>query len=125
MADDHGSIRPATPSELGDVRSMHAANKAAWDEAAERYEGWFDEAVELIHEESLKILEEVGCEFRDAEAVSMWQEAGADVRGTRIHIDRALLMSLIAKVPPEFTLNARNPARTVRVGGKNTIFVPM
>ena len=84
-----------------------------------------DEAVELIHEESLKILEEVGCEFRDAEAVSMWKEADADVRGTRIHIDRALLMSLIAKVPSEFTLNARNPARTVKVGGNNTVFVPM
>ena len=27
---------------------MHAANRAAWDEAAERYEGWFDEAVTLI-----------------------------------------------------------------------------
>jgi SAM-dependent methyltransferase len=27
---------------------MHAANRAAWDEAAERYDGWLDEAVELI-----------------------------------------------------------------------------
>ena len=27
---------------------MHLANRAAWDEAAERYEGWFDEAVGLI-----------------------------------------------------------------------------
>ena len=27
---------------------MHAANRQAWDEAAERYEGWFAEAVELI-----------------------------------------------------------------------------
>jgi SAM-dependent methyltransferase len=27
---------------------MHAANRAAWNEAAERYEAWFDEAVELI-----------------------------------------------------------------------------
>ena len=27
---------------------MHAANRRAWDEAAERYEGWFAEAVELI-----------------------------------------------------------------------------
>ena len=34
-------------------------------------------------------------------------------------------MDLIAKVPPEFTLNARNPERTVKVGGKNTVFVPM
>jgi SAM-dependent methyltransferase len=27
---------------------MHAANRAAWNEAAERYEGWLDEAVALI-----------------------------------------------------------------------------
>jgi SAM-dependent methyltransferase len=43
---DH--VRPATPTELGDVRRMHAANRAAWDEAAERYEGWLAEAIELI-----------------------------------------------------------------------------
>ena len=27
---------------------MHAANRAAWDEAAERYEGWLDAAIALI-----------------------------------------------------------------------------
>ena len=41
-------VRAATAAELDDVRAMHAANRAAWDEASERYEGWFDEAVELI-----------------------------------------------------------------------------
>ncbi len=84
-----------------------------------------DEAVELIHEESLNILEEVGCEFRDDEAIAMWKAAGADVRNTRVHIDRKLLMGLVSKIPSEFTLNARNPERTVRVGGKNSIFIPM
>jgi trimethylamine--corrinoid protein Co-methyltransferase len=84
-----------------------------------------DEAVELIHDESVRILEDVGCEFRDDEAVEMWRRAGASVSGTRVRIDRSLLMDLVAKVPPEFTLNARNPERTVRVGGKNTVFVPM
>jgi trimethylamine--corrinoid protein Co-methyltransferase len=83
------------------------------------------EAVELIHEASVSILEEVGCEFRDDEAIAMWKAAGADVSGTRVRIDRALLMELVSKIPPEFTLNARNPERTVRVGGKNTIFIPM
>ena len=71
------------------------------------------------------ILEEVGCEFRDDEAIAMWKEAGADVSGTRVRLDRDLLMGLVSKVPPEFTLNARNPERSVRVGGKNSIFVPM
>ena len=45
---DTANVRPATPAEAADPRAMHAANRAAWDEAAERYEGWFDEAVELI-----------------------------------------------------------------------------
>ena len=43
-AGPHGRPRPSSPTS----RSMHAANRAAWDEAAERYEGWFDEAVALI-----------------------------------------------------------------------------
>jgi SAM-dependent methyltransferase len=45
---DQSLVRPATPAEVADIRAMHAANRAAWDEAAERYEGWFDEAVDLI-----------------------------------------------------------------------------
>ena len=84
-----------------------------------------DEAVELIHEESCRILEDVGIEFRDDEAAVMWKAAGASVTGYRVRIDRAQLMELVGKIPPEFTMHARNPERTVRVGGKNSIFVPM
>ena len=84
-----------------------------------------DEAVELIHEASLTILEEIGCEFRDDDAIMRWKKAGASVDGTRVRIDRGLLMELVGKVPEEFTLHARNPERTVKVGGRNQIFVPM
>ena len=35
---------------------MHRANQAAWDEAAERYEGWFDEAVTLIRSGGTNLL---------------------------------------------------------------------
>jgi SAM-dependent methyltransferase len=41
-------VRPATPAEAGDVAAMHAATRDAWDEAAERYERWLDEAIALI-----------------------------------------------------------------------------
>ena len=55
-ADDreHDHVRPATPDGAGRRRAMHAANRAAWDEAAERYEGWFAEAVELIRSRRLE-----------------------------------------------------------------------
>ncbi len=45
---DADHVRPATASESADVPAMHAANRAAWDQAAERYEGWLAEAIELI-----------------------------------------------------------------------------
>lgn len=47
-ADFPALVRPATAAEEEDPRALHRANRSAWDEAAERYEGWFDEAVELI-----------------------------------------------------------------------------
>lgn len=84
-----------------------------------------EEGLERIHEASMKILEEVGIDFRDDEALASWQEAGADVQGQRVHIPRELLMSLVAKAPSEYTMHARNTERTIQVGQKNSIFVPM
>jgi trimethylamine---corrinoid protein Co-methyltransferase len=109
-------------------RAMRAAPMASFPTLVRNiptYELLPAEAVELIHEESMKILEEVGCEFRDDQAPAQWKAAGAKVEGTRVYIDRGLLMDLVSSAPSEFTLHARNPERTVRVGGKNTIFVPM
>lgn len=49
MDDDAADlVRRATPTEAADVRAMHDATRAAWDEVAERYEGWLTEAVSLI-----------------------------------------------------------------------------
>ena len=52
----HEHIRPATDAERADVRAMHAANRSAWDEAAERYEGWLPEAIELIRSGGTNLL---------------------------------------------------------------------
>lgn len=47
-ADNRGDVRPATDAERASPDLMHAANRRAWDEAAERYERWLPEAIELI-----------------------------------------------------------------------------
>ena len=72
------------------------------------------------------ILEEVGIDFRDdAEALAIWKAAGADVQGERVHFARGMCRALIQKTAPrEFTQHARNPARSVVIGGKNTVFAP-
>jgi SAM-dependent methyltransferase len=47
-ADNPADVRAATDTERASVELMHAANRLAWDEAAERYERWLPEAIELI-----------------------------------------------------------------------------
>ncbi len=91
--------------------------------------------VEVLSEEGLQIiegnadiiLEEVGIEFHgDDECLKLWKEAGADVRGARIHFPRGLPRSIIQKsAPSEYVQRARNPARNVTVGGKGTVFAPV
>lgn len=49
-------VRPATAAERADVRGMHHANRDAWDEAAERYERWLPEAIELIRSGGTNLL---------------------------------------------------------------------
>ncbi|MER8441239.1 trimethylamine methyltransferase family protein [Mesorhizobium sp. M1312] len=77
-----------------------------------------------LHNISMQILEEIGIEFRDDEAIELWRSAGADVSGQRVRIDRNLLLELVAKAPETFTVHARNPAKTIRLGGRKSIFVP-
>ena len=88
------------------------------------YEVLNQEGEELIHDASMKILEEVGIEFRDDEAIDYWKDAGAEVDGYRVRIQREMLLSLVDKAPEQFTVNARNPSRTVEIGGRNTVFAP-
>ena len=45
---DPAHVRPATAAERADVRLMHGANRAAWDEAAERYEGWLADSLPAV-----------------------------------------------------------------------------
>ena len=83
------------------------------------------EQIERIDAASLDILEEVGVVFRDDIALEDLRKAGADVRGERVHLDRGLVKSLIKTIPSEITLHARNPEKTVALGGRQSIFIPM
>ena len=86
-----------------------------------------DEGLELIERNADTILERIGIEFRDdEEALRLWKEAGADVKGTRVRFPRGLPRSIIRKSAPGiFTQHARNPERTVVIGGEGTVFAPV
>jgi trimethylamine--corrinoid protein Co-methyltransferase len=84
-----------------------------------------EEQLLRIHDASMAILEEVGVDFRDEIALQQWRIAGARIEGQRVHLDREQVMELIASIPEEVTLHARDPRKNVSIGKGRAIFVPM
>ena len=84
------------------------------------------DAEEAIHQASMRILEEIGVDFRgDSEALALWRAAGAEVEGERVRIPRELAMAQLALAPDRFTQHARNPVRSVEIGGPNLVLAPV
>src|ERR1700675_4766779 len=90
------------------------------------YEVLTEEGLALMEHNADTILEEIGIDFRDdPEAIEIWRAAGADGKGETAPFARGRRRSLIQRTAPrEFTQHARNPARSVVIGGKNTVFAP-
>ena len=109
-------------------RATREANTVQWLPELTRGIPYLDivphEQLLRIHDASMSILEEVGIEFRDDEAISMWKASGARVEGYRVRIDREHLMDLISTAPSEYTMISRNPEHSVSLGGRKTIFTP-
>ena len=85
-----------------------------------------EEGLELIEENAETILQEVGIDFReDGEALALWREAGADVKGERVRFPRGMCRALVQEnAPAQFIQHARNPERSVKIGGPHIVFVP-
>ena len=85
-----------------------------------------EEALQIIEYNAETVLEEIGVNFIENEAALVrWREAGADVRGERVHIPRGLARKLCSTAPKTFTQYARNPERNVEVGGRNLVLAPV
>jgi trimethylamine--corrinoid protein Co-methyltransferase len=90
------------------------------------YEVLDEEGLALIEKNADTVLEEIGIIFRDdPEALELWKSAGADVKGERVHFPRGLPRSLLKTAPKVFTQHARNPERSVEIGGDATVFAPV
>ena len=84
------------------------------------------EALEIIEANAETVLEEIGVAFTESpEALKRWKEAGADVREERVRIPKGLARKLCATAPGRFTQHARNPERSVEIGGDTTVFAPV
>ncbi|MBP0481885.1 trimethylamine methyltransferase family protein [Sagittula salina] len=85
-----------------------------------------DEALEIIEHNAETVLEEIGVNFvNNPAALARWKAAGAEVQGERVRIPRGLARQLCGTAPSQFTQHARNPERSVEIGGRSLVLAPV
>ena len=80
--------------------------------------------IESIHQASLRVLAELGMKVTDEEARKLYAEGGArvDDREEMVYLDPEMVEEVITTVPAEYTHNARNPNKSVTLGGNHITF---
>ncbi|MCP4984013.1 MAG: trimethylamine methyltransferase family protein [Gammaproteobacteria bacterium] len=90
------------------------------------YEFLGEEGIVKLEDQADWIIQEIGLEFRDdPKALQIWKAAGADVKGTRVRLERGLARKLCKTAPTEFTQHSRNPGNSVHIGGNAQVFAPV
>jgi trimethylamine--corrinoid protein Co-methyltransferase len=88
------------------------------------YELLDDDGLALIERKADEILSEIGIDIHDPEALALFRDAGATIAGDRVRFDPGHVAALCATAPATFTQHARNPARSVEIGGDAVVFAP-
>jgi len=70
-----------------------------------------------IHQTSMKLLAEVGVDFPCEEALLAFRKHGIRADGDRVYLGEDQLMKALETVPKQLTVHARNPDRSVSIGG--------
>jgi len=85
-----------------------------------------EEGLETIEANADRILQDTGMEFRDdPEVIAIFAKAGCDIDGERVRFKPGFCRDIItANAPSQFTQLARNPERSVVIGGKSSVLCP-
>ena len=80
--------------------------------------------VEAIHQASLHILRDIGLRVESDTALRLMKDVRAEVDrdGKCVRFDPSLIEEMLLSVPERFTIHARNPEKTVTMGGNSIVF---
>jgi len=77
-----------------------------------------------IHLATMDILRDIGINFYDPEAVKIFKHHGFKVDGNTVHIEEKDIQKALNTAPAQFQVIARNPGKSVIIGGDHLVFVP-
>jgi len=81
-------------------------------------------ALDNIHQYSLDLLKDTGIRFPNEKALEVFKHHGIRVDGNRVFFGEKDIQIAMDGVPAAFTLEARNPSRSIRIGENNYVMAP-
>jgi trimethylamine---corrinoid protein Co-methyltransferase len=89
-----------------------------------RYEVLSEGAMQVLEGGWRRLVSEIGIEFLSDEALALFRAAGQRVEDAVVKLDPEFVLEQVALAPREFDIQARNPERTMHVGGRHMVFAP-
>ena len=83
-----------------------------------------DKELNKLHHASMEILSDVGIAFYEPEAIEIFTNHGVKTDGNVVYIEERHIEKALEYAPSEFKLHARNPERSVTIGGDNLVLCP-
>ncbi|MBT6814259.1 MAG: trimethylamine methyltransferase, partial [Anaerolineae bacterium] len=72
--------------------------------------------IQKIHDTSMELLKNLGIEFPEENAISIFKEHGFKTEGQKVYMTEEQVMQAIKSVPKQFTIHARNPQKNIEIG---------
>ncbi|MEL6644239.1 MAG: trimethylamine methyltransferase family protein [Pseudomonadota bacterium] len=80
------------------------------------------DGVAALHDAAMRILEEIGIEFLNEEALGIFRETGCSVENGNVKMTRDWVMEMVGRAPERFTITPRNLERTLPIGDNHILF---
>ncbi len=77
-----------------------------------------------IHDATLTVFRETGVRFQDEEAVEIFKRHGVKTDQDVVFIDSKTLENALESAPSQFTLEGREPSKSVTIGGDHMALAP-
>jgi trimethylamine--corrinoid protein Co-methyltransferase len=85
----------------------------------------FDRSIlDIIHKHSLELLNESGIRFTSDKALKVFRERGFKVNGKTVYFGEKDIDKALSTVPAKFSIKARNPQKSICVGGGDYMMAP-
>jgi trimethylamine--corrinoid protein Co-methyltransferase len=90
----------------------------------DRMQALRQEDMTKLHEASMVVLRDTGVAFNDPESLGIFKKHGFKVTGNTVFFTEKDVLTAVEKAPAKFTVTARDPGKSVIMGGEDFVFAP-